>query len=572
MVFLPTTPAELRARHWQRLDVVLVTGDTYIDSPFIGAALIGRVLEAAGFSVGIIAQPRLDSGEDITRLGEPRLFWGVTGGSLDSMVANYTAGGRRRRQDDLTPGGRNHRRPDRAVIVYSNLIRRYCKNTVPIVLGGIEASLRRLAHYDYWSHRIRRSILFDAKADYLLYGMADHSVVTLARCLAAARDPWEIAGLCYRSGQAPASYIELPAYEQAAADPDAFTAMFHLFYRHQDPVNGRGLYQRHGDRFLVHNPPAAPLDQAELDRVYGLDFTREVHPFYRRGGQVRAQDTIRFSLVSHRGCYGACNFCAIAVHQGQAVRWRSQDSLVAEAGKLARHPDFKGIITDVGGPTANMYGFDCETRNTRGGCRDKRCLYPAVCPRLPVNHHPQVELLRRLRQVPGVRKVFVASGLRHDLVLADREHGEDYLRELIAHHISGQLKLAPEHSEPEVLDAMGKPAVTDLLAFKNLFYRLTREAGRKQYLTYYLLAAHPGCTPDAMWRLRRFAARELRISPRQVQIFTPTPSTYATLMYWTGKDPFREKPLPVARSSREREQQKNILCQPSASGRDRSRR
>ncbi|MBW1644769.1 MAG: YgiQ family radical SAM protein [Deltaproteobacteria bacterium] len=558
-MFLPTTAAELRDRGWDRPDIVLVTGDTYIDSPFIGAALIGKVLTAAGFRVGIIAQPAVDSGADIGRLGEPRLFWGVTGGSLDSLVANYTAGGRRRRTDDLTPGGRNDRRPDRAVIVYSNLIRRHYKKTVPIVLGGIEASLRRLAHYDYWSNRIRRSILFDAKADYLLYGMADNSVVALARRLQASRSPLDLPGLCYRAARPPAAYLELPAYEEAAADPEAFTAMFHLFYRHQDPVSARGLCQRHGDRFLVHNPPAPYLSQEELDRVHGLAFAREVHPFYRRGGPVRALDTIRFSLASHRGCYGACSFCAIAVHQGQTVRWRSQASLVAEAEELVRHPAFKGIITDVGGPTANMYGFECGQKTSRGVCREKRCLFPAVCNRLPVDHRPQIELLRRLRRVPGVRKVFVASGIRHDLVLADRRWGEAYLRELVTHHISGQLKLAPEHSEPHVLAAMGKPAITSLLAFRDKFFQLTREAGKKQFLTYYFLAAHPGCRAADMRRLRRFAQQQLRLSPRQVQIFTPTPATYATLMYWTGKDPFSGEEIPVARNSRERARQKNIL-------------
>ncbi len=559
--YLPTTADDLRQRGWDWLDVVLVTGDTYIDSPYIGAAVIGRVLEAAGFRVGIIAQPDVATGEDITRLGTPRLFWGVTAGSVDSLVANRTASGRPRKQDDYTPGGQNTRRPDRATIVYANLIRQHVRTTAPIVLGGIEASLRRVAHYDFWTNRIRRSILFDAKADYLLYGMAEHAVVALAEALHEGRAPHAIRGLCYVSAAAPPAAVELPAFPDCRDDKDAFTAMFHTFYGNNDAVTAQPLAQRQDTRYLVQNPPAQPLAPRALDAVYELPYRRDVHPHYAAQGPVRALDTIRWSITTHRGCYGECNFCAIAVHQGRTVTWRSERSILAEARALAAHPDFKGVIHDVGGPTANMYGFECARKPTLGCCKDKRCLYPEICPSLPVTHAPQLALLGKLRAIPGVRQVVVASGLRHDLVLADTRHGADYLRALVTDHISGQLKIAPEHTEPRVLAAMGKPGSGVLLRFKTLFDRLARETGRRQFLTYYTIAAHPGCTEADMERLRTFAARELHTRPEQVQIFTPTPSTYATLMYWTGRNPFTGEPCAVERSAHGRERQKAILLE-----------
>ena len=476
------------------------------------------------------------------------------------MVANRTASGLRRKSDDYTPGGRNDRRPDRAVIAYANLIRRFCKQTAPIVLGGIEASLRRIAHYDAWDNRVRRSILFDAKADYLLYGMAERSVVELARAMAAGASPTAIRGLCYAAAEPPAGALVLPTFAEAAADRERFTAMFRTFYDHCDPVTARMLAQQQDTRFLVHNPPQLPLSTAELDAVHDLEFTRDLHPTDRKRGPVRALDTIRFALTTHRGCYGECNFCAIAVHQGRTVQSRSPASIVREAGRIAAHPDFRGTLTDVGGPTANMYGFECRRKASKGACADKRCLYPAVCPGLQVDHGPLLDLLRRLRQVPGVRKVVVASGIRHDLILADRRHGLAYLREVVRHHVSGQMKLAPEHSNPTVLAAMGKPPVDDLLAFRQLFIRLTREEGLDQYLTYYLIAAHPGCTQADMEALRAFCRRELHLLPRQVQLFTPTPCTWSTLMYWTGTNPFTGADCFVERNPAGRERQKATLA------------
>lgn len=562
--FLPTTRSDAEQRGWDRLDVILVTGDSYIDSPFIGTAVIGRVLEDAGYRVGIIAQPDVNGPEDITRLGEPRLFWGVSGGSVDSMVANYTASKRRRKSDDYTPGGVNNRRPVRAVIGYTNLIRRFFKNTRPIVLGGIEASLRRVAHYDYWSDSIRRSILFDAKADYLLYGLAEKSVLELARGLRDGADVSGIRGLCFISHIPPTGAIELDPYEKVAADKKSFTGMFHTFYRNNDPLTASGLVQRHGDRFLVQNPPQFVPSQAELDGIHGLPYTRRQHPYYEKLGPVKALETIGASISTHRGCYGECNFCAIAVHEGRTVRWRSPASIKAEVERIAAAPGFKGYILDAGGPTANMYGFECRKKLESGACDDKRCLYPSICPALKINHRPQIELLREISRVPGVKKVFVSSGIRYDMILADREHGFDYLREIVRQHVSGQMKVAPEHAEDAVLEKMGKPGAQSLVDFKQLFDEFNQESGLKQFLTYYFIAAHPGCGDLEMRRLKRFTGRALRMTPEQVQIFTPTPSTYSSLMYYTGLDPFTLEPVFVEKDAARKERQKQILLERSA--------
>jgi len=559
--YLPTTREEMHERGWDALDIILVSGDSYIDSPYIGVSVIGRVLENAGFRVGIIAQPEANSPGDITRLGEPELFWGVTGGSVDSMVANYTASRRKRRSDDYTPGGINNRRPDRAAIVYANLIRAHFKDTSPIVLGGIEASLRRVAHYDFWSDAIRRSILFDAKADYLLYGMAEASVLELAKALKDEKQINQTRGLCFISHDIPKGFLEIPSFEEVSADNYAFIRMFHAFYQNNDPVSAKGIVQAHGDRFLVHNPPAEYLSEAALDEVYGLPYTYHQHPYYERQGKVKALDTIRFSINSHRGCYGECNFCSIAVHEGRTVRWRSEASILREAETLTRLPGFKGYILDVGGPTANMYGFECSIKLDKGACQDKRCIYPQVCPALKPNHQRQTGLLRKLREIPGIKKVFVGSGLRYDLILADEKHGREYLRELAGHHVSGQLKVAPEHSQAKVLEKMGKNPKESLLEFKQAFDEFSLEAGKKQYLTYYLIAGHPGCTEQDMRELKKFTAKQLKISPEQVQIYTPLPSTYSALMYHTGLDPFTLEPLFVEKDQSRKERQKAILTE-----------
>ncbi len=558
-MFLPTTPEELSKLGWQQADVILVTADAYIDSPHIGVAVIARLLESAGYRVGVIAQPDLKSAADISRLGEPKLFWGVTGGCMDSMVANYTALKKKRQGDDLTPGGHNTRRPDRAVIAYTNLIRQHFKNTRPIVLGGVEASLRRIAHYDFWSDSIRRCVLLDARADILAYGMAEKAVLEIAQRLSAGKDLQNIRGTCVIENKPPAGYLALPPFEEAALNPKAFQQSFKTFSANNDPLTARGLYQAHANRFVVHHPPSPHLSPAELDAVYALPFTRRVHPFYAEQGKVRAMDTISFSMTTHRGCFGECRFCSISLHEGRAIISRSEDAIVAEAEKIVRMPDFKGYLADVGGATANMYGIDCFRKMTTGACLDKSCLFPRVCPSLLPDHSRQIRLLRRLRGIPGVKKVFVASGIRHDLVLADRKTKRQYLNELVLHHLSGQLKIAPEHVADDVLRSMGKPPAKALLDFKNAFDQMNEELGLKQFLTYYFIAAHPGCTQDHMQALKLFARQKLKTSPEQVQIFTPLPSTWSALMYWTGVDPATGRKIFVEKDAAGRQKQKFIV-------------
>jgi uncharacterized radical SAM protein YgiQ len=533
--FLPTTRNELKALGWDRLDVILVTGDTYIDSPYIGVSVIGKVLVDAGYKVGIIAQPDTNSDADIGRLGEPSLFWGITAGCMDSMVSNYTATRKKRNDDDLTAGGRNTRRPDMAVIAYTNLVRRYFKNTKPIVIGGIEASLRRISHYHYWNNKIRRSILFDAKADILVYGMGEKTILEISRKLRAGEDTRDIRGTCYIAKEKRADYLELPAHNLVEKDKGQFTEMFKLFYANSDPLSGRGLYQKQDTRYLIQNPPQVNPTAAELDQIHELDYENDVHPFYRSQGEVRALDTIRFSIISHRGCYGQCNFCSIAIHQGQTVVSRSEASIVKEAKKLTQKSDFKGIIQNVGGPTANMYGFDCKRNKRNGICSDKRCLSPGTCNTLKVDHSRQINLLRKLRALPGIKKVFIASGIRHDLILGDTAHGMDYLETVIKHHISGQLKIAPEHSEINVLNLMGKPGIELFIRFKTLFDQINKRLGLKQFLTCYFMAAYPGCRETDMQKLKSFSRKILGFRPQQIQIFTPTPSSPATLMYHTER-------------------------------------
>jgi uncharacterized radical SAM protein YgiQ len=478
---------------------------------------------------------------------------------MDSMVANYTALKKRRREDDLTPGGKNNRRPDRAVIAYANLIRRYFKNTKPLVLGGVEAGMRRIAHYDFWSDAIRRAILFDARADILAYGMAERAVLEIAKRLVQGDDLKDISGTCVIENDPPPGYLELPSYEKVKADPEAFTRMFKIFAGENDPVTARGLYQKHGNRYLVHHPPPPHLTTGELDAVYNLDFSRRVHPFYEKQGNVRAMDTISFSLTTHRGCFGECRFCSIALHEGRTILSRSDESILAEARKIAALPAFTGYLADVGGATANMYGIDCPRKESQGACTGKRCLYPRVCSSLKPDHARQIRLLTALRRIPGVKKIFVASGIRHDLVLADKKNGLPYLRELARHHTSGQLKIAPEHAVSSTLALMGKPAPGALIDFKHLFEKVIAETKQKQFLTYYFIAAHPGCTEDDMRELKSFISRELKTTPQQVQIFTPLPSTFSALMYWTGIDPETGRKIYVEKDPLKKQRQKEIV-------------
>jgi uncharacterized radical SAM protein YgiQ len=477
------------------------------------------------------------------------------------MVANYTATKKRRKSDDYTPGGINDRRPDRAVIAYANLIRRYFKPTVPIVLGGIEASLRRIAHYDFWSDSIRRSILFDAKADILVYGMAEKAVLNLAKRLSEHKSINDIRGICYIAKEKDDAYVELPSFECVSKDKKAFIEMFHVFYKNSDPITAKRLCQKHDSRYLIQNPPESILAQKEMDAIYAMDFERDVHPYYKAQGKVTALDTIQFSIPTHRGCYGECSFCSISMHEGRTVQWRSIDSIIREAKKLTKHPAFKGYVLDMCGPTANMYGFECTKKLDKGICSNKLCIYPSICPKLEVDHSQQIKLLQSIKKIEGIKKVFVASGIRYDLALHDKKHGMSYLEEVIAHHTSGQMKIAPEHTEDHVLCLMHKPDKNILLEFVDAFYRITKKFNKKQFLTYYFIAAHPGCGEPDMKRLKAFTTRYLKIAPEQVQIFTPTPSTYSSLMYYTELDPFTGKKIFVEKDTVAKQAQKDILTE-----------
>jgi len=534
-MFIPTTPDEVRARGWDSLDVIIVSGDTYADNSYNGSALIGHWLMRNGFKVGMIAQPRIDSDDDIARLGQPNLYWSVSAGCVDSMVANYTAVNKFRKEDDFTPGGVNNRRPDRACIAYTNLIKKHIKGK-PIILGGIEASLRRVAHYDYWSDSIRRSILFDSKADAITYGMSELSNLRIAQCMKDGMEWKDAPGICYASNSVPDGFLELPSYEDCQKDKASFAKAFGIFRDNCDPITAKGLVQKHGDRFLIQNPPSRLLTSDELDVIYEMDFENEVHPYYLKDGPVRAMDTIRNSLTTHRGCYGECSFCAIAMHQGRTVVSRSEESIVREANRMASRPDFNGVIRDVGGPTANMYGIECPQKLKIGACRDKRCLGDKPCPKLRIDHSRQIGLLNRVRAIPGVKKVFVGSGIRYDMILADNIKGEAYLETLVKHHVSGQMKIAPEHVSRRVLRTMGKPGPDKLLEFKRMFDRCSERCGKELFLTYYFIAAHPGSRDEDMKELSRFCHAKLATNPEQVQIFTPTPSTVSTMMYCTGQD------------------------------------
>lgn len=556
-MFIPTTMPEVKALGWDRPEIILVTGDTYIDSPFMGVSVIGKVLLHQGFKVGIIAQPDLDTPEDILRLGRPSLFWGVTAGAVDSMVANYTALKKRRQKDDYTPGHVNDRRPDRAVIAYANLIRRFCKPAAPIVIGGIEASLRRMAHYDFWSDKIRRSILFDARADVLVFGMGHATIATLARALKQEKSFDHIPGIAYiaktKTGK------ELPAFETVAKNRRAYIDAFTTFYRNTDPVTGQQLCQAHQDRYLVLNPPVPVSTTAQMDEIHDLVYEHDVHPFYRAMGPVRALDTIRFAIPTHYGCYGECRFCAITVHQGRTVQCRSSASILRQARRFTAHPDFKGNIMDLGGPTANMYGYECPRKLSHGACQNKSCLFPEICKTLQPDHSRYMDLLERLTALPGIKKVFINSGIRYDLIMQDKKHGSAFLKKLAKYHVSGQLKVAPEHSEKQVLHHMGKQTIDDLLSFKSAFDSMSAACGKPQFLTYYFMAAHPGCTQKDMTSLKRFISENLKTHPEQVQIFTPTPSTFSTLMYYTGQDPFTRQPVFVEKNPVEKQRQKDIV-------------
>ncbi|MBW6489430.1 YgiQ family radical SAM protein [Sulfurimonas sp.] len=560
--FLPTTKEEMDAKGWNQCDIILVSGDAYIDSPYIGVAMVARMLERMGYRVGMIGQPDINSDVDIKRLGEPRLYWGVSGGSVDSMVSNYTATKKFRSTDDYTPGGKNDKRPDRALSVYCNLIRRYFKNTVPLVVGGIEGSLRRVTHYDYWADRLKKPILFDAKADILVYGMGEIAIERLTRALDEGRDYRDIRGLCYISKEPKYEFIQLPSHQECLDDKEKYIDLFDDFYDNNDPISAKGLCQSVDTRFLIQNPPCDYLNQAEMDANANLPFTRELHPYYAKDGKVKCLETIKFSIMTHQGCWGECNFCAIGVHQGRTIRTRTEENILQEAKYFNKYKDYKGIIADVGGPTANMYGYECNKKLKKGTCDDIRCVdADRLCKVMHVDHGRNISLLRRIREIEGVRKAFIASGVRYDLITADKKHGYSYLKEMVQHHISGQLKVAPEHTQQHVLELMGKPGKETLIEFKRMYDRLNKEEGKKQFLTYYLIAAHPGCEEKDMHELKRFTTEELKMNPEQAQVFTPTPGTYSAVMYYTEMDPKTRKKIFVEKDTKRKEKQKRIVVE-----------
>ena len=571
--FLPVTRKEMREKGWQEVDFVYVCGDAYVDHPSFGAAIICRLLERHGFKVGLLCQPDWKDPDSVTVFGAPRLGFLVSSGNMDSMVNHYSVTKHRRKVDAYSPGGQTGRRPDRAVIVYGNLIRQAYPDTA-IIAGGLEASLRRLGHYDYWDDRVRRSILLDASADLVSYGMGEHSIIEIAEALDSGipvGDVTFIDGTVYKTRVEEDIYdaIRLPDYAAVSAangttDPHiaqkakkAYARSFQIQYENTDPVTGRRLYEAYEDGwFVVQNPPAKPLTMQEMDDVYALPYMRAWHPSYEKAGGIPAFSEIKFSLTSNRGCYGECNFCALTFHEGRVVQARSHESILEEAKGYREDPDFKGYIHDVGGPTAEFRRPACKKQLTLGACKDRHCLYPTVCPNLDTDHSDYLELLRKLRTLPGVKRVFVRSGIRYDVVLAD--HKTHFLKELAEHHVSGQLRVAPEHVSDAVLSKIGKPSVNVYNQFVKEFEKVNAELGKDQYVVPYLISSHPGSRLRDAIALAEYLNKH-KLSPKQVQDFYPTPGTVSTCMYYTGYDPLTMNEVFVARDPHEKAMQRALI-------------
>ncbi len=551
--FIPTSRAEMDARGWSELDILFVSGDAYVDHPAFGVALLARLLEAEGYRVGIIAQPAWKNPETLRVMGRPRLFAAVSAGAMDSLVNRYTAAKKVRNDDAYTPGGPAGARPDRATIAYTAALKGAFKG-LPVVIGGIEASLRRLAHYDYWDDRVRRSVLVDSKADLLVFGMGEAPLLEIARRAAQGEAPKEMSGIrgtALMVAQAPQEAVVLPAFEAVSSDPRAYGEAFRQAADENNPWSGKPLTQGHGSRWVLVNPPSLPLTEAQLDRIYALPFTRRPHPRYRE--KITAYEQIRFSITSHRGCAGGCAFCAITHHQGKIIQSRSQDSVVAEVRALTDHPEFRGTVSDVGGPTANMYGIICGDAAARAHCRRDSCLHPRICRNLAAGGERGAKLLTTIRNLTGVKHVFVASGIRYDLL----DHQQEYFEALLAHHVGGLLKIAPESVVPEVTAVMRKPGPAPLEKFLR-YYRDACGGGKRRGVVPYLIAGHPGCTLSHMVDTALFLKRHnLRVE--QVQEFTPTPGTLSTCIWHTGLDPFTGQPVHVPKNPRERRLHKALL-------------
>ena len=561
MSFLPITKEEMDARGWDQADFVYVTGDAYVDHPSFGAAILSRLLESKGYRVAMLPQPDFSSPADFRRFGRPRYAFLVTGGVVDSMVAHYTAAKRRRSDDAYTPGNLAGKRPDRACTVYARL----CKEAypgVPVVIGGIEASLRRFAHYDYWDDGVRPSILVESGADLLSFGMGEHSILEIAQAFSQGKSPRQmrgIRGLCWLSDPgepAPAGAVSCASFDKVRLDKAAYARASRIQLEQQDHAYGKTIVQQHGDRLLVQNPPALPLTQEELDAVAALPYERYYHPSYEAQGGVKAIEEVEFSIIHNRGCFGGCNFCSIAFHQGRVVTARSHESVLAEARQMVKNPRFKGYIHDVGGPTANFRRPACQKQLEKGVCMGKKCLFPSPCPALKADHSDYIRLLRKLREIPGVKKVFVRSGLRYDYIMADKT--THFLDELVRYHVSGQLKVAPEHISPPVLARMGKPPVQVYDRFCKAFYEATRRAGKEQYLVPYLISSHPGSTIADAVALALYLKKN-HIRPEQVQDFYPTPATASTTMFYTGIDPWTMEKVFVPTDPWEKKLQRALL-------------
>lgn len=559
--FLPISKQDMADRGWYYCDFLLVTGDAYVDHPSFGTAIISRVLEDAGYKVAILSQPDFHDERDFVAMGRPRYAVLINGGNIDSMVAHYTAAKKRRSDDAYTPGGKAGKRPDRAVTVYSMLARRAFPDT-PIYLGGIEASLRRFAHYDYWADRVMPSILESTGADGLMFGMSEHSVIELANNLKHGKKGAEacvgVRGMAYMAHDADGleNAVACPSYEDVCASKPDYARSVKLQYDEQDAIRGKTLLQRHGKRVLIQNPPARPLTTEEMDHVYALPYMRTYHPSYEALGGVPAIQEVQFSIIHNRGCFGACNFCALAFHQGRYVQARSHESVIAEAKQIVQMPGFKGYIHDVGGPTANFRFPSCKQQEEHGLCKNKRCLFPSACKNLEADHTDYLNLLRELRRIEGIKKVFVRSGLRYDYMMADRN--DAFFRELVEHHISGQLKVAPEHMSDNALYYMGKPSFSVYEQFRERYARINQKLGRKQYLVPYLMSSHPGATLDDAILLAEYL-NKVGYMPEQVQDFYPTPGTLSTAMYYTEIDPRTMKPVYVAKTAEEKAMQRALL-------------
>ncbi|MDD2955204.1 MAG: YgiQ family radical SAM protein [Oscillospiraceae bacterium] len=558
--FLPISKKEMEERGWDAVDFACVTGDAYVDHPSFGMAILSRLLEDEGYRVGIIAQPDWRSGRDFMVFGQPKLGFLINGGNIDSMVAHYTAARRRRSTDAYSPGNKAGLRPDRAVTVYARKARE-CYPGVPVIIGGLEASLRRFAHYDYWDDKVRPSVLVDSGADLLSYGMGERQTLEIARRLAAGEDiasMTDIRGTCYLSPQPPSipGALSCASYEKVAENRQSYAKAFLTQFNEQDAISGQTVIQKHGERYLVQNPPALPLEQEELDRVFELPYEKYYHPSYEKVGGVPAIEEVEFSIIHNRGCFGNCNFCSIASHQGRRVTCRSMDSVLREAEKMTRNPRFKGYIHDVGGPTANFRRPSCQKQLKAGLCKGKKCLAPRPCPALEADHSEYLELLRRLRALPRVKRVFIRSGIRFDYLMEDKNGA--FFEELVKYHVSGQLKVAPEHCSAPVLDKMGKPHIETYDRFSKKFYELTKKVGKEQYLVPYLMSSHPGSTMKDAVTVALYLKRH-NVRPEQVQDFYPTPGTVSTCMFHTGLDPFTMEPVYVPKDPSEKAMQRALL-------------